>query len=518
MTEQYAIECRQITKAFGSVVANDKIDLTVRYGEIMALLGENGSGKTTLMNMLSGIYHPDAGSILVGGKEVSINSPVDSRNLGIGMIHQHFKLVDVFSAMDNIVLGTKGKRLGRKALREKIEALGQSFGLEIEPEKKVYDMSVSEKQTVEILKVLYRGAQILILDEPTAVLTPQETERLFKILRRMREQGCAIIIITHKLNEVLSISDRVTILRKGKSIETVETAGCDEKKLTELMVGRPISLNIDRPEMEKRETILKIVDLTVDKSDGGVALDDISFEIKTGEILGVAGVAGSGQKELCETLTGLMDAKKGAILYRKENIIGKTPSEIIRLGISMSFVPEDRLGMGLVASMGMVDNMLLKSYSEGKGLFVDRKPAREMAERLIGELGIVTPGVDTPVRMMSGGNVQKVLLGREIESSPQVLITAYPVRGLDINSSYLIYDLLNQQKKKGVAVVYIGEDLDVLLELSDRIMVLCHGKITGIVDAKKLTKEQLGLMMTGTEAGELGLDKSMASEKKEEQA
>ena len=518
MTEQYAIECRQITKAFGSVVANDKIDLTVRYGEIMALLGENGSGKTTLMNMLSGIYHPDAGSILVGGKEVSINSPVDSRNLGIGMIHQHFKLVDVFSAMDNIVLGTKGKRLGRKALREKIEALGQSFGLEIEPEKKVYDMSVSEKQTVEILKVLYRGAQILILDEPTAVLTPQETERLFKILRRMREQGCAIIIITHKLNEVLSISDRVTILRKGKSIETVETAGCDEKKLTELMVGRPISLNIERPEMEKRETILKIVDLTVDKSDGGVALDDISFEIKTGEILGVAGVAGSGQKELCETLTGLMDAKKGAILYRKENIIGKNPAEIIRLGISMSFVPEDRLGMGLVASMGMVDNMLLKSYSEGKGLFVDRKPAREMAERLIGELGIVTPGVDTPVRMMSGGNVQKVLLGREIESSPQVLITAYPVRGLDINSSYLIYDLLNQQKKKGVAVVYIGEDLDVLLELSDRIMVLCHGKITGIVDAKKLTKEQLGLMMTGTEAGELGLDKSMASEKKEEQA
>ena len=496
MTEQYAIECRQITKAFGSVVANDKIDLTVRYGEIMALLGENGSGKTTLMNMLSGIYHPDAGSILVGGKEVSINSPVDSRNLGIGMIHQHFKLVDVFSAMDNIVLGTKGKRLGRKALREKIEALGQSFGLEIEPEKKVYDMSVSEKQTVEILKVLYRGAQILILDEPTAVLTPQETERLFKILRRMREQGCAIIIITHKLNEVLSISDRVTILRKGKSIETVETAGCDEKKLTELMVGRPISLNIERPEMEKRETILKIVDLTVDKSDGGVALDDISFEIKTGEILGVAGVAGSGQKELCETLTGLMDAKKGAILYRKENIIGKTPAEIIRLGISMSFVPEDRLGMGLVASMGMVDNMLLKSYSEGKGLFVDRKPAS----------------------MMSGGNVQKVLLGREIESSPQVLITAYPVRGLDINSSYLIYDLLNQQKKKGVAVVYIGEDLDVLLELSDRIMVLCHGKITGIVDAKKLTKEQLGLMMTGTEAGELGLDKSMASEKKEEQA
>ena len=496
MTEQYAIECRQITKVFGSVVANDKIDLTVRYGEIMALLGENGSGKTTLMNMLSGIYHPDAGSILVGGKEVSINSPVDSRNLGIGMIHQHFKLVDVFSAMDNIVLGTKGKRLGRKALREKIEALGQSFGLEIEPEKKVYDMSVSEKQTVEILKVLYRGAQILILDEPTAVLTPQETERLFKILRRMREQGCAIIIITHKLNEVLSISDRVTILRKGKSIETVETAGCDEKKLTELMVGRPISLNIERPEMEKRETILKIVDLTVDKSDGGVALDDISFEIKTGEILGVAGVAGSGQKELCETLTGLMDAKKGAILYRKENIIGKTPAEIIRLGISMSFVPEDRLGMGLVGNMDLTDNMMLRSFRQGHTPFTNRKPSKQLATDVVENLEVVTPGITTPVRRLSGGNVQKVLVGREIASAPTVLLTAYAVRGLDINSSYTIYDLINEQKKKGVAVIFVGEDLDVLMELSDRIMVLCGGEVSGILDARKTDKNEVGMLMT----------------------
>lgn len=513
MTEQYAIECREITKAFGSVVANDKINLTVKYGEIMALLGENGSGKTTLMNMLSGIYHPDSGSILVGGKEAAINSPVDSRNLGIGMIHQHFKLVDVFSAMDNIVLGTGGKRLKRKVLREKIEQISRSFGLEIEPEKKIYDMSVSEKQTVEILKVLYRGAQILILDEPTAVLTPQETEKLFVILKKMKEQGCAIIIITHKLHEVLSISDRVTILRKGKSIDTVLTSECNEKKLTELMVGRPVSLNIERPEMEERKPILKVVDLTVDKSDGSTALDDVSFEIKTGEILGVAGVAGSGQKELCETLTGLMTAKQGAILYHKENIVGKTPAEIIRLGISMSFVPEDRLGMGLVASMGMVDNMLLKSYTAGSGPFVERKPARELAESLIGKLGIVTPGVDTPVRLMSGGNVQKVLLGREIESSPQVLITAYPVRGLDINSSYTIYDLLNEQKRKGVAVIYIGEDLDVLLELSDRIMVLCHGRVTGVVDAKSVTKEQVGLMMTGATADEVMAEKAPEAEK-----
>ena len=347
------------------------------------------------------------------------------------------------------------------------------------------------------MKVLYKGAEILILDEPTAVLTPQETDRLFEILRKMKEKGCAIIIITHKLQEVLSISDRVTILRKGQSIDTVETAGCDAHKLTELMVGRPVSLEIEHPVVENCETILKVVDLTVNKSDGSKALDDISFEIKRGEILGVAGVAGSGQKELCETIAGLMSARQGAILYQKENLLGKTPSEIIEKGVSMSFVPEDRLGMGLVASMGMTDNMLLKDYNKGKGPFINRKPAREQSERLIEKLSIVTPGTETPVRLLSGGNVQKVLLGREIESSPSVLITAYPVRGLDINSSYTVYELLNEQKKKNVAVMYIGEDLDVLLELSDRIMVLCHGKITGIVKAGETTKEEIGMMMTG---------------------
>lgn len=494
---RFAIECKQITKRFGSVLANDAIDLAVRRGEVLALLGENGSGKTTLMNMLSGIYRPDSGTISVDGREVTINSPVDAMHLGIGMIHQHFKLVEIFSAMDNIVLGTAEKLLAPKQLKRKIEDICAAFGLEIDPIKRVCDMSVSEKQTVEIIKVLYRGAQILILDEPTAVLTPQETNRLFAILRRMKQQGCAIIIITHKLNEVLEISDRVTILRKGKSIDTVVTKDTNQAQLTELMVGRPVSLEIERPETNVPKPILKVVDLTIRTADGGVAVDDISFEIRTGEILGVAGVAGSGQKELCETIAGLLKPKTGAILYHKENIVGKSPSEIISLGISMSFVPEDRLGMGLVASMGMVDNMLLKSYHKSGGTFVDRKPARALAEQLIKKLSIVTPGVDTPVRLLSGGNVQKVLLGREIESSPNLLITAYPVRGLDINSSYTVYDLLNEQKRRNVAVMYIGEDLDVLLELSDRIMVLCHGKITGIVDARAATKEQLGLMMTG---------------------
>ena len=495
--QKCAIRCSGITKRFGSVVANDGIELDVQYGEILALLGENGSGKTTLMNMISGIYHPDDGQIFVAGQPVSISSPVDAQNLGIGMIHQHFKLVEVFTAMENIVLGTPGKLPGKKALKAQVKELCANYGLEIDPEKPVYEMSVSEKQTVEILKVLYRGAKILILDEPTAVLTPQETDKLFAILRQMKAKGCAIIIITHKLNEVLSISDRVTILRKGKSVGSVATAGVDAARLTELMVGHAVSLSIRRPEPRDVHTILKVVDLTVDKPDGSKGLDDVSFHIHSGEILGVAGVAGSGQKELCEAIAGLIPAKKGAVLYKKENILGKSPEAIIDLGISMSFVPEDRLGMGLVASMGMTDNMLLKSYRSGKGPFVDRAPAKALAKKLVEKLSIVTSGIETPVRLMSGGNVQKVLLGREIESNPNLLITAYPVRGLDINSSYVIYDLLNQQKEKGVAVMFIGEDLDVLLELCDRILVLCHGRITGLVDAKTVTKEQIGLMMTG---------------------
>ncbi|MGO5052716.1 ABC transporter ATP-binding protein [Lachnospiraceae bacterium LCP25S3_G4] len=492
-----AIELKGITKTFGTVVANDNIDLTVRRGEILALLGENGSGKTTLMNMISGIYHPDAGTIHVNGKEVMINSPIDANQLGIGMIHQHFKLVDVFSAMDNVVLGAKEKKVKSKVLKDRIVEITNKFGLEVEPEKKIYNMSVSEKQTVEILKVLYRGADILILDEPTAVLTPQETQKLFTILRKMKEQGSAIIIITHKLHEVMEISDRVTILRKGQSIDTVITAKTNEKELTELMVGRPVTLEIERPECEEVHKCLKIVDLTVEKEDGSLALDDVSFDLKSGEILGVAGIAGSGQKELCETIAGLMKVKAGAILYKKQNIVGMNARDISKLGISMSFVPEDRLGMGLVASMGMVDNMLLKTYDQNKGPFVDRKPAKELAEKLKEKLEIKTPSVDTPVRLMSGGNVQKVLLGREIESEPSVLITAYPVRGLDINSSYNIYDLLNEQKKKNVAVLFIGEDLDVLLQISDRLMVLCHGEVTGIVDTKCTTKEEIGLMMAG---------------------
>lgn len=498
MNMEAFIELKGITKIFGSVVANNNINLSVRKGEVHALLGENGSGKSTLMNVLSGIYTPDSGSIFMGGKEVHFNSPKDSIRLGIGMIHQHFKLIDVFTAKENIIAGQKGNFFIKKnKLSKEIRNISEKFALDVDPDKKVYNMSVGEKQTVEILKVLYRGADVLILDEPTAVLTPQETRKLFNIIGKMRDDGRAIIIITHKLNEVMEISDRITVLRKGETVGTVNKSETNTKELTELMVGRPVDLSIARVEIENKAPILKVDSLTVQNEEKALALNGVSFELCTGEILGVAGVAGSGQKELCESIVGLYPVSSGLIEYEGENLVGKSPREIIKKGISMSFIPEDRLGMGLVASMDMVDNLILKEYQNQKGIFIDRQPAKVKAEKLIKKLDIKTPGIHHPVKQLSGGNIQKVLLGREIESNPHVLITAYPVRGLDINASYTIYDLINEQKAKNVAVLFIGEDLDVLLELCDRIMVLCDGKITGIVDAKTATKEQLGLMMAG---------------------
>lgn len=497
-SREYAIELAGISKYFGEVAANDSIDLAVKRGEILALLGENGSGKTTLMNMLSGIYMPDAGSIYLNGEKIVIHSPEDAKRFGIGMIHQHFKLVENFTAADNIWIGADGESVLLSDKRfEIIEAFGKKYGFEIDSHKYVYEMSVSEKQTIEIIKVLYYGADILILDEPTAVLTLQETRKLFRILRKMRDQGCAIIIITHKLNEVLEISDRVTILRKGKSVGTVLTDETNVQELTELMVGKTVELSIDRPYVEPGEVLLEIKDLNVVRDDASVALQDVSFSLKSGEILGVAGVSGCGQKELCEAIAGLQKTEAGSsIIYKSEHIEGKSPREIIERGISMSFIPEDRLGMGLAASLGITDNMMLKSYIDSKGPFVDRKAARDLAKKVIRELEIVTPNTETPVRRLSGGNVQKVLLGREMQANPSVIVTAYPVRGLDINSSYLIYNILNEQKQKGAGILFVGEDLDVMLELCDRIVVLCHGRVNGIVDADKTSKEELGLLMT----------------------
>lgn len=495
-----AVKMRNITKTFGPVVANDHAKLTIYKGEILSLLGENGSGKTTLMNMLSGIYYPDEGNIFINGEKVVIRSPKDAFDHGIGMIHQHFKLVDVLTATENIILGLEGK-LDLKAAAEKIRQICDAYGFEIDPDQKVYDMSVSQKQTVEIVKALYRGADILILDEPTAVLTPQETDKLFAVLRNMRDDGKAIIIITHKMHEVEELSDRVTILRQGQYIDDMATKDTNAQEMTNMMVGHSVALNIERPEPVDPKPRIEVKDLTVRSADGVLKLEDVSFTAMSGEILGIAGISGSGQKELLEAIAGLQPVESGSICYveddgTRDDLLQKDPMAIADMGITLSFVPEDRLGMGLVGTMGLGDNMMLRSFRKGKSFFTDRKSPRRLAKQIVEDLDVKTPSIDTPVRKLSGGNVQKVLVGREIASAPKVLLTAYAVRGLDINSSHTIYDLINQQKQKGVAVIYVGEDLDVLLELCDRILVLCAGKVSGIVPGRSAIKRDLGMMMT----------------------
>ena len=600
MENQIALQFVNISKSFGHKIANKNVSLELRKGEILAILGENGSGKTSLMNTAVGIYYPDEGQIFVNGEEASIHSPADAYNYHIGMIHQHFKLVDVFTAKENVVLGLtkedykkqeettrakedakleKIKEEGREPTKEELKKhdkrikdsksyhledakrriikICKKYGFEVDPDKKVYEMSVSEKQTLEIVKALYKGVDILILDEPTAVLTPQETKKLFAVLRSMSAQGKSIIIITHKLNEVLEISDRVSVLRKGEYAGTVITKKTNEKELTQLMVGRKNELNINRPAVKNLHERLFVNGLTFTNRENVKALDNVSFVARGGEILGIAGIAGNGQRELLEAIAGLIHpdsgnvvfhnpkknqpvtffhknikqirelADKGAfydadtkeklvlkhisdkkikemveqekILFYEDEIIdlkNKKPIEIRNLGIKLSFVPEDRLGMGLVGNMDIIDNMMLRSFRKGHSIFLNRKKPQHLAEEIVDELEVVTPNLKTPVRNLSGGNIQKLLVGREISSSPKVLMVAYPVRGLDIKSSYTIYDLLNRQKERGTAVVFVGEDLDVLLALSDRILVLSGGKVAGIVDARTTSKEEIGLLMT----------------------
>ena len=500
---EYAIEMKNITKHFGKVVANNHIDLCLKKGEILSLLGENGSGKTTLMNMLSGIYYPDEGEIFVEGKRVEIQSPKDAFDLHIGMIHQHFKLVDVLTAAENIILGLNESSLvDLKGVRKAVRDICDKYGFVVEPDKKVYDMSVSEKQTLEIVKVLYRGANFLILDEPTAVLTPQETRKLFQVMRNMRADGKSIVIITHKLHEVMEISDRVAVLRKGEYIGDIMTADTNPQQLTDMMVGRAVRLNIDRPQAETIAERLRVEHLTVTDIEGVKKLDDVSFTAYGGEILGIASISGSGQKELLEAIAGLQNEHcQGKVTYVDKGtetvMTGMDPLDIIKKGVLLSFVPEDRFGMGLVGSMTVTENVMLRSFRRGKSPMLDQKFPKKLAQKIVKDLEVVTPDIDKiPLRRLSGGNVQKVLVGREIEQSPTVLMTAYAVRGLDINTSYTIYNLLTAEKMKGVAVIYVGEDLDVLLELCDRILVLCAGKVSGIVDGRATTKEEVGLMMT----------------------
>ena len=571
MEKQLAVQLKGITKTFGSIIANRDCSLDLYRGEILSLLGENGSGKTTLMNALAGIYFPEEGDIFIDGKEVQINSPFDAYKYHIGMVHQHFKLVETFTAVENVVIGLtkkdyqefakkdgeKYQGFNLKTSAKRIERICYEFGFKLDPWKRINEMSVSEKQTLEIVKALFRGVDILILDEPTAVLTPQEAERLFDVLKNMKKGGKSIIIITHKLNEVLEISDRIAVLCKGAVVGDILTKDANEEILTEMMVGHKVDLNIHRKEIPNTGVRLEIQNLNLTNREGRKVLKNITFNLMGSEILGIAGISGSGQKELLETIAGLNRNTDGTIIFhnpkkeqpvtffhknikqirelaaqnkfhlkgetkplsltnktnkeisdmvKNEQIIfyedeimdlkGKKPIEIRDLGIKLSFVPEDRLGMGLVGSMDLIDNMMLRSFRKGGGGIVHREKPEKLAKELVEELQIKTPNLHTSVKKLSGGNIQKVLVGREISSRPKVLMVAYPVRGLDINSSHMIYNLISKQKEKGSAVIYVGEDLDVILALCDRVLVLRDGEIAGILNCKDTNKKEIGLLMT----------------------
>ena len=571
MPKELAVQLKGITKTFGTILANRNINLDLYHGEILTLLGENGSGKTTLMNALIGIYAPEEGAIYVNGELAQINSPHDAYRYGIGMVHQHFKLVTNFTAVENIVIGLgpkdykafaekdgeKYQGFNLKASAKRIEKICDEFGFKLDPWKRVDAMSVSEKQTLEIVKALFRGVNILILDEPTAVLTPQETQRLFKVIRNMKKGGKSIIIITHKLNEVLEISDRVAVLCKGLMTGDILTKDANEQILTEMMVGHKVDLNIHRKDIPHTGVRLDIRNLNYTNKEGRKVLKDVSFSVMGSEILGIAGISGSGQKELLETIAGLNRNTDGTIIFhnpKKEqpvtffhknikqirelaaqkkfhlkgeteplSLVGKTnkevtemvnneqiifyedeimdlkgkkPIEIRDLGIKLSFVPEDRLGMGLVGSMDLIDNMMLRSFRKGRGAIVHREKPEQLAKEIVEELQIKTPNLHTSVKKLSGGNIQKLLVGREMSSRPKVLMAAYPVRGLDINSSYLIYNLISKQKETGTAVIYVGEDLDVILALCDRVLVLRDGEVAGILNCRKTNKNEVGLLMT----------------------
>jgi len=500
MNNDYVVKMENITKVFGKVKALDHVEFSLKKGEVHAILGENGAGKSSLMNVLNGIYLPDEGQIEVKGQRVSISSPKIALDLGIGMLPQHYKLVDVFSAMENVAAGSRKTTpfLSKKKILDEMGKLIAQLGMDINPNKKVYEMSVAEKQSLEIFKVLYRGADILILDEPTAVLTPQEIKNLFEIVKKMVATGCSVIIITHKLEEVMEISDRITIMRKGTTIQTVNKAETTPQELAGMMVGDMMELNVPYVAVKRGEKALEVKDITaIDRNKVNI-LDHVSFDLYAGEILGVAGIAGSGQKELCESIAGLYHIKSGEIIFEGENIVGKNPEKISQMGISLSFVPEDRLGMGLVSSMDIIDNVLLKDYRNKKGLGISRVVSRDKAEALVERLNVSTPAIENhAVSLLSGGNIQKVLLGREIELEPKLMVTAYATRGLDVGSSQIIYELLNEQKVKLKPIIYVGEDLDVLMSLCDRILIICEGRVTGIVDPRKTTKEAIGLMMSG---------------------
>ncbi len=495
------LEMKNITKQFPGVLANDHVNIEVHAGEVLALLGENGAGKSTLMKILYGLYRPDEGEILINGEPVSIHSPRDAMHLGIGMVHQHFMLVPTLTVIENIILGLptgKGPLLNIEEASDKLMDLSQKYGLKTNPKAYVWQLSVGEQQRVEILKVLYRGAEILILDEPTAVLTPSEVEELFTILREMVDLGLGIIFITHKLKEIMRISDRVTVLRNGRSVQTLNTADTNEQELAQLMVGREITNEFPRQPAQVKNTILEINSINVLNDQRLPAVKDLSLQINAGEIVGLAGVSGNGQRELAEALARLRHIQKGSIIINGKDVTHASPADVIAAG--MGYIPEDRLHVGTIPNFSVSENLILKDHARpplSHNGFLNLENIQRFSTNLVAEFDIKTPSIHTLAKSLSGGNIQKLVLAREITRQPVFLLANQPTRGLDIGATEFVHRRLIEQRDQGKAILLISEDLDEIFALSDRIAVIFEGKILGIVPITEAKRETIGLMMAG---------------------
>ncbi|RME69431.1 MAG: ABC transporter ATP-binding protein [Chloroflexi bacterium] len=502
------LELKGITKQFPGVLANDNINLTLEKGEIHALLGENGAGKTTLMNILYGLYKPTSGEIFINGQKVDIHSPTDAIRQGIGMVHQHFMLVPVLTVTENVMLGEeaihRGLFLDRRSVAARIRDISQQYGLEVDPDAYIKDLPVGIQQRVEIIKVLYRDANILILDEPTAVLTPQEVEELFKIIRSLVDQGVSIIFITHKLKEVLAIADRITVIRRGKTVGSTTPDKANEQSLAEMMVGRPVELTVKKKPARPTAPLLKVSNLYVNDDRGNPAVKGVSFEVFAGEVVGIAGVQGNGQTELVEALTGLRKVETGTIEIDGQNATNASPRQITEMGVA--HVPEDRQRDGLVLSYPISDNIVLNTYYRppfARNGVINYSKVREFAAQVVKEFDVRTPSIDAPAATLSGGNQQKVIVGREFSRPIKLLIASQPTRGLDVGSIEYIHHRIIQKRDEGAAVLVVSTELDEIRALSDRIAVMYEGKIIGILPARLVSKEQLGLLMAGVRPKDL---------------
>lgn len=501
MTQDYVIEMRGITKQFGDFVANDHINLNVERGEIHALLGENGAGKSTLMNMLAGLLEPTSGEIVINSKTVSIDSPSKAARLGIGMVHQHFMLVEAFTVAENIILGSETTKRGLLDLEQasqEIKELSEKYGLDIDPSAKVADISVGAQQRVEILKTLYRGAELLIFDEPTAVLTPAEIAELLKVMKTLVKEGKSIILITHKLDEIRAVADHVTVIRRGKCIRTVEAAGATNDDLAEWMVGRSVSFKTEKKAAEPKEVVLSLKELTVNENRGVPAVKKLSLDVRAGEIVGIAGIDGNGQSELIQAITGLRKVKSGQIILKGENIVGRSPRRITEMQVS--HVPEDRHRDGLVLEMTLAENLSLQTYYKApvsKNGILNYRKINEKARQLMKEFDVRAFNESVPASALSGGNQQKAIIAREIDRDPDLLIVSQPTRGLDVGAIEYIRKRLIEERDKGKAVLVVSFELDEILDVSDRIAVIHDGTIHGIVDPAETSKQELGFLMAG---------------------